>query len=57
MYPVAIGTGKRLFDSGAVPMTFRPVQPAQVFDAGVMALAFEPAGDVKTGEVGADAQS
>jgi dihydrofolate reductase len=54
MYPIAIGTGKRLFDSGAVPMTFRPAQPAQVFDAGVMALAFEPAGDVKTGEVGAE---
>jgi dihydrofolate reductase len=57
MYPVAIGTGKRLFDSGAVPMTFRPAQPTQVFDAGVLALAFEPAGDVKTGEVGADAEA
>jgi dihydrofolate reductase len=52
MYPIAIGSGKRLFDSGAVPMTFRPAQPTQVFDAGVLALAFEPAGDVKTGEVG-----
>jgi dihydrofolate reductase len=57
MYPVAIGTGKRLFDSGAVPMTFRPAQPTQVFDAGVLALAFEPAGDVKTGEVGADSEA
>ncbi len=53
MYPIALGTGKRLFDTGAVPMTFRPVQPTQVFDSGVMALVFEPAGDVKTGEVGA----
>jgi dihydrofolate reductase len=53
MYPIALGTGKRLFDTGAVPMTFRPVKPTQVFDAGVMALVFEPAGDVKTGEVGA----
>jgi dihydrofolate reductase len=52
MYPIAIGTGKRLFESGAVPTTFRPVQPAQVSDAGVMALTLEPAGDVKTGEVG-----
>jgi dihydrofolate reductase len=53
MYPIAIGTGKRLFDTGTVPTTFRPAQPTQVFDAGVMALVLEPAGDVKTGEVGA----
>ena len=51
MYPIALGTGKRLFDSGIVPMTFRPAQAPQVFDAGVLALVLEPAGDVKTGEV------
>ena len=51
MYPIALGTGKRLFDTGTIPMTFRPAQPPQVFDAGVMALTFEPAGDVETGEV------
>ena len=53
MYPIALGTGKRLFDTGTVPTTFRPAQPTQVFDAGVMALVLEPAGDVETGEVGA----
>jgi dihydrofolate reductase len=53
MYPIALGTGKRLFDTGTVPMTFRPAQPAHVSDAGVMALVLEPAGDVKTGDVGA----
>jgi dihydrofolate reductase len=53
MYPIALGTGKRLFDTGTVPMTFRPAQPTQLFDAGVMALVLEPAGDVETGEVGA----
>ena len=53
MYPIALGTGKRLFDTGIVPMTFRPAQAAQVFDSGVMALVLEPAGDVKTGEMGA----
>ena len=52
MYPIALGTGKRLFDSGSVPMTFRPAQPAHVFDSGVLALVLEPAGDVQTGEVG-----
>jgi hypothetical protein len=53
MYPIALGTGKRLFDTGTVPMAFRPAQPAHVFDSGVMALVFEPAGDVETGEVAA----
>jgi hypothetical protein len=52
MYPIALGTGKRLFDTGTVPMAFRPAQPALVSESGVMALVFEPAGDVKTGEVG-----
>ncbi|MEO6577564.1 MAG: dihydrofolate reductase family protein [Candidatus Limnocylindria bacterium] len=53
MYPIALGTGKRLFDTGTLPMAFRPAQPAHVFDSGVMALVFEPAGDVETGEVSA----
>jgi len=53
MYPIALGTGKRLFDTGAIPMTFRPAQPAHVSDSGVMALVLEPAGDVETGDVGA----
>ena len=53
MYPIALGTGKRLFDTGTVPVAFRPAQPARVFDSGVMALVFEPAGDVEIGEVAA----
>jgi dihydrofolate reductase len=51
MYPLAIGSGKRLFEEGAVPTTFRPSQPTKVFDRGVMALVFEPAGTVETGEM------
>ncbi len=53
MYPIALGTGKRLFDTGTVPMTFRPAKPAHVFDSGIMALVLEPAGDVQTGELAA----
>ena len=53
IYPIALGTGKRLFDTGVVPMTFRPVQPAVMSESGVMALVLEPAGDVETGEMGA----
>jgi dihydrofolate reductase len=52
MYPIALGTGKRLFESGTVPMTFRPAQPAHVSESGIMALSLEPAGDVQTGTVG-----
>jgi dihydrofolate reductase len=55
MYPIALGTGKRLFETGTVPMAFRPAQPAHVSDSGVLALVLEPAGDVETGEVGATA--
>lgn len=51
LYPIAIGSGKRLFDRGTIPTTFRPVQPAQLFDDGVMALVLEPAGGITTGEV------
>jgi hypothetical protein len=57
MYPIALGSGKRLFDTGAVPMTFHPAQAAQVFDAGVLALVLEPAGDVRTGEMGSGQMS
>jgi dihydrofolate reductase len=53
MYPIALGTGKRLFDTGMVPVSFRPAQPARVSDSGIMALVLEPAGDVETGEVAA----
>lgn len=53
MYPIALGTGKRLFDTGTVPVTFRPAQPAYVSGSGVMALVLEPAGDIVTGTVGA----
>jgi dihydrofolate reductase len=52
MYPIALGTGKRLFETGIVPMTFRPAKTAKAFGSGVVALVLEPAGDVKTGEVG-----
>jgi dihydrofolate reductase len=53
MYPIALGAGKRLFETGSLSMAFRPARPAHVFDSGVIALVLEPAGDVETGEVGA----
>ena len=53
MYPVALGTGKRLFETGSVPMAFRPAEPGHVSESGIMVLVLEPAGAVETGEVGA----
>ncbi len=52
MYPIALGTGKRLFDTGTEPLAFRPAQPMRVSGDGVMTLVLEPAGEVRTGEVG-----
>jgi dihydrofolate reductase len=57
LYPIALGSGKRLFDTGTVPTTFRPAQAAQVFDDGVLGLVLEPAGDVKTGEMASRPES
>ena len=51
IYPIALGTGKRLFETGTTPVAFRPAKPAQVTDAGIMALVLEPAGDVETGDM------
>jgi dihydrofolate reductase len=53
IHPVALGIGKRLFDPGVVPMTFRPAEPTLVSESGVIALVLEPAGGVKTGDVDA----
>ncbi|MFN8521010.1 MAG: dihydrofolate reductase family protein [Chloroflexota bacterium] len=51
LYPVALGSGKRLFEAGVAPTTFRPAQPARVSESGVMTLVLEPVGGVETGEV------
>lgn len=52
IYPVALGTGKRLFDSGATPLTLRPAEPGRISSTGVLSLVLEPAGPVVTGNVG-----
>jgi dihydrofolate reductase len=51
LYPLVLGTGKRLFETGVLPLAFRPARPALMSDSGIMALVLEPAGDVRTGEV------
>src|SRR4051795_1018373 len=38
LYPIAIGSGKRLFETGVVPTTFKATEPARVFGSGVLGL-------------------
>jgi dihydrofolate reductase len=51
VYPVVLGKGKRLFDSGTVPAALRLVDSA-VFPNGRLKLDFATAGEPKFGNVG-----
>ncbi|HJV98537.1 MAG TPA: dihydrofolate reductase family protein [Arthrobacter sp.] len=53
LYPVTLGQGKRLFDAGTVPTTFRLAEPVRSFPKGAVSLVYERAGDVETQEMGA----
>lgn len=48
LYPITLGQGKRLFDAGTVPASFRLAEPARTFPKGAVSLVYERAGDVKT---------
>lgn len=48
IYPLLLGTGKRLFADGTVPTNLRLVS-SETTDAGVTACVFRPAGDVRYG--------
>jgi dihydrofolate reductase len=47
-FPVVLGTGRRLFDGGAVPAAFRPVGTVTT-GSGVVVHRYEPAGEVAHG--------
>src|SRR6185312_17119145 len=51
LYPITVGSGKRLFGSGTIPAAFRLVGPARTFEKGAVALVYERAGDVETGNM------
>ncbi|MDQ0075057.1 dihydrofolate reductase family protein [Arthrobacter oryzae] len=53
LYPVTLGQGKRLFDAGTIPATFRLAEPARTFPKGAVSLVYERAGDVETQEMAA----
>jgi dihydrofolate reductase len=48
IFPVALGTGKRLFDSGTIPASFALVDSTSS-PSGVIIANFKRAGEVKTG--------
>ncbi|MET0726354.1 MAG: dihydrofolate reductase family protein [Leifsonia sp.] len=47
LYPVTLGQGKRLFDAGTIPATFRLAEPARTFPKGAVSLVYERAGEVE----------
>lgn len=47
LYPVALGHGKRLFDEGTLPTTFRLTQPARTFPKGAVSLVYERSGKIE----------
>lgn len=48
VFPVVIGSGKRLFADGTIPAGLKLVE-SQVSDTGVMMGVYEPAGEIVTG--------
>lgn len=52
MFPVTLGTGKRLFGEGSAPVAFTLAE-SLVTTNGVIFANYKRAGDVKTGNIGA----
>lgn len=51
MYPIMLGTGKRLFGEGTVPAAFTLVE-ILVSSNGVIFACYNRSGEVKTGTIG-----
>lgn len=49
LYPLILGSGKRVFGDGVVPAAFTLVKPPQAFPKGAISLVYERAGDPVTG--------
>ncbi len=49
LYPIAFGSGKRLFDTGAVPAAFSLAQQPIAFPKGAVSLVYQRAGVPVTG--------
>ena len=52
IYPVTLGSGKRLFGEGTIPAAFK-LEDSQALPSGIILANYTRAGEVKTGTVGA----
>ncbi len=50
IFPVILGSGKRLFDKGTIPASFKLVE-SKISPSGVIFASYKRAGEVKTGSV------
>ncbi len=48
IFPITLGTGKRLFTDGTIPAAFK-VTESQITPNGIIIVNYERDGDVKTG--------
>ncbi|MFL5667292.1 MAG: dihydrofolate reductase family protein [Ktedonobacteraceae bacterium] len=48
IFPITLGKGKRLFDTGTIPAAFTLIE-SKIFPSGVIIASFKRAGEVKTG--------
>lgn len=49
LYPITLGTGKRIFSGGTIPAAFSLVQQPIAFPKGAISLVYERAGELVTG--------
>ncbi|HTL39336.1 MAG TPA: dihydrofolate reductase family protein, partial [Methylomirabilota bacterium] len=52
IYPITLGSGKRLFGEGTIPAAFELID-SQTMPSGVILANYKRAGEIKTGTVGA----
>jgi dihydrofolate reductase len=51
IFPLTLGTGKKLFDKGTMPFAFQLFE-SKITPSGVIFAKYKRKGKVKTGEVG-----
>jgi dihydrofolate reductase len=51
IFPVTLGSGKRLFGEGTIPAEFKSTH-SEVTPSGVIVASYARAGEVKTGSIG-----
>ena len=50
IFPITLGSGKRLFDNGTIPVAFTLIE-SSVTRSGVIIANYKPSGGIKTGNI------